>query len=116
MLARAKIRAAAKGGGISSPIIGRPEKPGPSYHASTAGIFWNPIFWKMLRILMAGNSDMVATLVGPDNKTTRMCWGPHTVATLAAHLLDLGFSPTQEVIIHQMGQRREATLGGLVSP
>jgi len=61
---------------------------------------------------MAGNSDIVATLVGPDNKTTRMCWGPHTVATLAAHLIDLGFSPTQEVIIHQMGQRREATLGG----
>jgi hypothetical protein len=34
-----------EGGGISSPIIGRPKKPGPSYHASTAGIFGISIFW-----------------------------------------------------------------------
>ena len=36
--------AAGERGGISSPIIGRPEKPGPSSHASTLGIFGISIF------------------------------------------------------------------------
>jgi len=41
-------------GGISSPEIGRPEKPGPSSRASHSHIFWDPISWKSYASLWPG--------------------------------------------------------------